>query len=113
MIIRSLKRLFGTRRSDEDGSPLPISWVGDREQATLVNPDSGRVYAYVWHDGYGKYRPTVIVSPWRAFHLVRREAASLVSLLAFPRCTIELYRLRTKTIVDAQQAVEYALGYHG
>jgi hypothetical protein len=112
MIIRFLKRQFRTRRRHDDGSPLPTVWVGDGQTATLINPDSGRVHAYVWHDGCGKYYPTVIVSPWRALHLVRREMAALVSLLSFPRCTVELYRLRASDMVAAQEYAEHELGYH-
>jgi hypothetical protein len=83
-------------------------WVGDDSEATLVNPDSGRAYAHISYDGCSKYYPTVVVSPWRAFQLVRQDVASLVSLLSFPRCTVELDRSRAMD--DAQEAAEVALG---
>ena len=108
MTFNSLQRLFATRRRNEDGSPIPMIWVGDEDLATLVNPDSGRVYAHIRHDGWGKYHPTVVVSPWRAVDLVRR-GADLVSLLSFPRCTVEVPRLRS--MAEAQETAEYALGF--
>lgn len=109
MTFNSLTRLFTARRYTEDGSPVPMIWVGNKDRATLINPEAGRAYAHISHDGCGKYYTTVVVSPWRAFHLVRHEAAALVSLLSFPRCTVELYRLRA--MVEAQETAEYALGF--
>ena len=108
MTFNSLKRQFTTRRRNEDGSPAPMIWVGNQDQAALVNPDSGRVYAHISHDGCRKYHPTVVVSPWRAIDLIRR-GADLVSLRSFPRCTVEVPRLRS--MVEAQETAEYALGF--
>jgi hypothetical protein len=110
MMIDFLRRKFTTRRKAEDRSPVPMFWVGDDEEATLINPDSGRVHAYIWHDGCRKYHPTVIVSPWRAFHLVRHGSASVASLLSLPRCTVELYRLRADSIAEAKELAEHGLG---
>lgn len=107
MTFNSLKQLFTARHRSADGSHPPTVWIGDRGQSTFVNPDSGRLHAYVWDDGDRKYFPRVVVSPWRAVDLVRR-GASLVSLLSFPRCTVELGRVRSMT--DAQDMAEYALG---
>jgi hypothetical protein len=105
MTFSSLKQLFtASPRLANDG---PTVWIGDRSQSTLANPDSGKLYAYVWDDGDHKYFPRVVVSPWRAIDLVRR-GASLVSLLCLPRCTVELCRVRSMT--DAQELAEYALG---
>ncbi len=107
MFFKRLKRQFRTPFRTEGGF-----WVGDGEEATLVNPYSGRMFAYVHHDGYGKYYSTVIVSPWRALHLIRHEPAMLVSLLSFPRCTVKLFRLETDTIEDAKDYAVYGLGHH-
>jgi hypothetical protein len=104
-----LRRLLTPQYSTEDGSPLPKFWVGNEDQAALIDPDSGRLHAYIWHDGCGKYHPTVIVSAWRAAHLVRREAAMLESLLSFPLCTVELYRVKADTISVAQKVAESSL----
>ena len=108
MTFNSLKRLFTARRHAENGSPLPMIWVANEDLASLINPESGRVYAHIHHDGCGKYYPTVIVSPWLAVDLIRR-GADLVSLLSFPRCTVEVPRLRS--MVEAQETAEYALGF--
>ena len=108
MTFNSLKRLFTARRNAEDGSPIPMIWVGNEDVATLINPESGRVYAHISHDGCGKFHPTVVVSPWRAIDLVRC-GADLVSLLSFPRCTIEIPRKRT--MIDAQATAECVLGF--
>ena len=112
MLFNRLKRQFRARFRTEDGDPIPVVWVGDDEQATLVNPDSGRMYAYVHHDGYGKYYPTIIVSPWRALQLMWHAPfpVFLVSLLSFPRCTVELFRLKTD-IEDAKAYAEHGLGH--
>ncbi len=105
MTFNSLKQLFSTRRKATDGSPLPKIWVSNKRQATLINPESGRVYAYVRDD-----RCTLIVSPFRALYLILEDGAELVSLLAFPRCTVEVARLRG--FAEAQQTALYALGYY-
>jgi hypothetical protein len=110
MFFNRLKRKFRVRRRTNDGDPIPVFWVGDDEEATLVNLDSGRMHAYVRHDGCGKYYPTVIVSPWRALYLIRLERAVLVSLLSFPRCTIEMFRLKTD-MREAREIAEFGLGY--
>jgi len=81
MFFHRLKGQFRARWRTEDGDPIPAVWVVDDGQATLVNPDSGRMYAYVRHDGYGKCYPTVIVSPWRALHLLRQLAGGGVMQL--------------------------------
>lgn len=107
MFFKRLKRQFRTPFRTRPGF-----WVGDGEEATLVDPYSGRMHAYVHHDGYGKYYSRVVVSPWRALYLTRHEAAGmLVSLLSFPRCTVELVRLKTGSIEHAKEYAEYGLGY--
>ena len=111
MFFYRLKGLFRSRFRTEEGDPIVACWVGDDEEATLVNPDSGRMYAYVHHDGYGKCYATVVVSPWRALHLIRNHPAFLTSLLSFPRCTVDLFRLKTTSIEYAKEYAEYVLGY--
>jgi hypothetical protein len=111
MFFNRLKGQFRARRSANNGDPISVVWVGDDEVATLVNPDSGRMYAYVVHDGHGKCHVTVVVSPWRALHLIRHTPAMLVSLLSFPRCTVELFRLKTTEIESAKDYAEYGLGF--
>jgi hypothetical protein len=109
LFFNRLKGLLTPHYSSEDDSPVLRFWVGNGDEAALIDPDSGRLYAYIWHDGLGKYHPTVIVSAWRAVHLVRHEAAVLESLLSFPRCTVELYRVKADTILVAQKLAESVL----
>ncbi len=66
---------------------------------------------YIWHDGFGKFYPTVIVPLWRAFHLLRAHEGSVVSLLAFPRITIEMFRVKPDDIALARQTAEWGLGH--
>jgi hypothetical protein len=109
MFFKRLKELFTPQYSTEDDSPLLKFWVGNGDQAALIDPDSGRLHAYIWHDGCGKYHPTVIVSASRAVHLFRHEAARLESLLSFPRCAVELFRVKADTILVAQEVAEASL----
>jgi hypothetical protein len=108
--IFNLKDYFEASRFTNDDRPIWRFWVTDGEEAAYINPMSGRVHAYVWHDGYGKYHPTIIVSPWRALRLLRQREGLVVSLLPFPRIAIECYRLRSDTIQLSQDYVEELLG---
>ena len=111
MKIGSIKRLFRARHSNDYGSPVPFTWIADPfgQTAVLVSPASGRVLAYVDHDGFGKYEVLVVVSPWRALRLVRKHLGSLVSLLSFPRVTVELGWLKVTSLGNAQDSVEQFL----
>jgi hypothetical protein len=113
MILNSLKQKFTARRHANDGTPVPRIWVGNEHHTTLINPDSGKAHAYIWHDGYGKCHPTVVVSPWHAFRLIKQRAGFLVSLLGFPRFTVELYQVRATDVTDVEEVVEEALGLNG
>jgi hypothetical protein len=108
--IFKLKDYFEASDYAEDDSPIWRIWVTDGEEAAYINPMSGRVHGYVWHDGYGKYHPTVIVSPWRALRLLRQREGWVVSLLPFPRIAIECCRLKSDTIQLSQEYVEELLG---
>ncbi|MHB8271889.1 hypothetical protein [Bradyrhizobium sp.] len=110
MFFSRLKKQFRSRFKQRGQGLIPAIWVGDDEDVALIDPDSGRVHAYIWHNGYGTYCPTIIVPPWRALHLIRHEAAALISLLSFPRCTVELPRLETD-MTDARDYAEYGLYY--
>jgi hypothetical protein len=106
MTFDDLMELFRRRIHKNDGSAVRHLWVSEEEKATLIDPDAGKVIAQVWHDGCGKYYPIVFVSPWTAIRLISRECSMLVSLLAFPRFTVELYRLKHDTIGEAQTEIE-------
>jgi len=105
------KRLFRATHVADDGKPIPFEWVADpsTECATLINPASGRMLAYVSHDGHGKYHRRVVVSPWRAVGLIRSHAGYLASLLSFPGMTVELLGLKVDTLQEAQDSIDEML----
>lgn len=107
--LSRFKRLFSRLYRRDDGTPVTEFWVTGKEDAALIRPESGRVLAYVCHDGCGKYYPVVIVSPWRAFRLITRELSSLRSLRAFPRLGVELFRFKTESLDEAKRGIEYYL----
>jgi len=45
MIFNSLGRLFTAQRRFANDGPTPMVWTGDKSQSTLVNPESGKLYA--------------------------------------------------------------------
>lgn len=93
-------RYFTARQVNEDGTPVKHLWLMERkESAALVNLDAGTIDGFIQHDGYGKYFPTVYVSPFVAWQLIRNHDGFLVSLRPFPRVAVEL--LRTTNMTDA------------
>ena len=102
-------KYFSAGLSAADNSPIWRFWVSDGDQAALINPDSGRVHAYVWHDGYGKYYPTIILPVWRALPLILKQESYVTSLLPFPRLGLEFFRIKSDSIALAQEFVEYVL----
>jgi hypothetical protein len=113
MTIRNLKHLFAARVVGDDGTPVRATWIGDDEEVALIDRDSGRVLAHVWHDGYGKYYPTVYALPWQALRVLRQAGGYVVSVLPFPRLTVELLRLKAASIGPAQAYVDELLGLAG
>jgi hypothetical protein len=98
-------RYFTARQHSEDGKPVKHIWMmeGD-ESAALVNLDAGTIHGFIQHDGHGKYFPTVYVSPFVAWQLIRNHDGILVSLRSFPRVAVELFRMMNMT--DAREVVE-------
>jgi hypothetical protein len=111
MTIRYLKSKFRPRRSDDAGRPVHRVWIGDQEEAVLIDIAAGKVLGHIWHDGCGKFYPTVYVSPLRAIQIGRSNEGFLVSLLPLPRCIIELIRLHSMD--EAQASVQYVLEGNG
>jgi hypothetical protein len=103
------KKYFRAVWFNDNHGPIWRIWVSDGQQATLINPASGRVHAYVLHDGCGKYCPTIIFPLWRALPLILKREAWLVSLLPFPRLGLEFYRLKSNSIAYAKEFIEYVL----
>jgi hypothetical protein len=98
-------RYFTARQHSEDGKPVRHIWLMEGEEsAALVNLDAGTIDGFIWHDGHGKYFPTVYVSPFVAWQLIRNNDGFLVSLRPFPRLAVELFRMMNMT--DAREVVE-------
>jgi hypothetical protein len=93
---------------DYDDCYQPI-WIADDWQATLIDLDSGRVLAYVSDDGCGKYYPTLFVSPWRAYQIMKAQPCYVSSLLSFPRIALDLLRLKVDSLGEAQRVVQIIL----
>jgi hypothetical protein len=85
------------------------TWIASDWQATLVDTDTGRVLAYVWHDDCGKFYPTIFVSPWRALHLLNTQLCYVSTLASFPRIALDLARIKTDSLLDAQRSIEAVL----
>jgi hypothetical protein len=96
-----IRRFFAPRCRTEDGAPRWSAWIGDEERAALVNPHTGRISAYIEHDGYGKYYPVLFVTPWRALELLLNESCWVRSLRCFPRVGIEFIRIKADCMSDA------------
>lgn len=102
-------RYFTPTRRSENGKPVKHIWLMEGEEsAALVNLDAGTIDAYIQHDGYGKYFPTVYVSPFIAWQLIRRNDGFMVSLRPFPRVAVELFRMMNMT--DACESVNAVFG---
>jgi hypothetical protein len=102
-------KYFGAVWFTHDDRPIRSFWVSDGEQATLINPASGRVHAYVLHDGYGKYYPTIILPLWRALPLILKQRGWITSILPFPRLGLDFVRVKSDSIAEAQEFVESVL----
>ena len=102
-------KYFRAFSTTEDHRPIWRRWVSSGEKAALISPASGRVHAYVWHDGCGKYHPTIILPLWQALPLIWKREGRLVSLLPFPRLGLDFFRIKSGSIALAQEFVEYVL----
>ena len=109
--ISQIHRLFAPHTVTEDGTPVWTRWVADEDNATLVNTKSGRVIAYIWHDGYGKYYPHVFVTPWRALEMLRNGLCWIVSLRCFPRFAVEFVRIRAESMSEAIEVFQFDLDH--
>lgn len=112
MMIQRLKRLFSSQRYDRDHLPDPIIWLDDpvRQEAVLINLDTGRLLGVASHDGCGKHDCRVYVWPWEAFGICSCGEGLLVSLRAFPRMIVELPSLKIGRMIHAKDYVEEMVG---
>jgi hypothetical protein len=102
-------KYFRAFSATDSHRPIWRSWVSDDEKAALIGPASSRVHAHVWHDGCGKYHPTIILPLWQALPLIWKREGRLVSVLPFPRLGLEFFRIKSDSIVLAQKFVEDVL----
>src|SRR5438105_4680752 len=88
-------------------------WLHTADHAALCDPQRGILRAVIWHDGYGKYHPTLFVSPVAALRLQWRNRfdggiVSVTALRWLSRVAVSLVRTKDG-IADAQQWVERLL----
>ena len=112
MLFARLRRQFTASHRTEDRKSISTVWIADRDHSTCISPKSGKMHAYIQQDRHGMYYPTVVVSSWRALKLIRKDAATVLSLRPFPRCTIELRKLACETLGLAEQQAQYGLGLY-
>jgi hypothetical protein len=94
---------------EENGKPVPFIWVGDDHRSVCIDPNSSKVYAMMWNDGYGKFYPTVYVSLVGACRILSRESVVSLRMRNFPSCGLELLRFKFSSMTEAQEALEELL----
>jgi hypothetical protein len=107
--MKALRHLFRPSIVDDDGDPVPFIWVGDDNDSAYLSRDTGRVIAFIWHDGCGKFYPTIYVSLFEACRILRREPVIHFGLRSFPRCALDLLRFKCASMSDALEAFEELL----
>lgn len=85
----------------------PPQCVYDSDHAVFFEPATGRVFATIWHDGYGKYYPTLFLSPLAAFRHWRD--AVTVTFKPLPRIALDCIRLKCDKMEEAVRIVENVL----
>lgn len=108
-VLKRLKVLWRPYVMDGDGKPDPFRWAANGGYAACFDPNSGRVFATIWHDGYGKFHPVVFVPIRSAIRIIRHEPVINVRLRALPRVAIELLRLKCNSMREAQDELERCL----
>jgi hypothetical protein len=107
--MKTFRQFFRPSVVTDNGDPIPFIWIGDRHRAVCMNPDSTRVYASVWHDGCGKFYPTIYVPFPSAIRILSQGAAFGLRLNSFPRCALDLFRLKCRSMADARKNLEELL----
>ena len=108
-MLKRLREFWRPYMMDGDGRPEPFTWAANGGYAACFDPNSGRVFATIWHDGYGKFHPVVFVPIRSAIRIIRYEPVINVRLRAFPRIAIELWRLKCHSMREAQDELERCL----
>ena len=107
--MKAFTQLFRPSLVAENGDAVPFIWIGDEHRVVCVNPHSSRVYAMMWHDGYGKFYPTIYVSLFAAGRILLREPVVSLTLRSFPRCALTLLRFKCLSMTDAQEGLQELL----
>lgn len=80
-------------------------WIVDEGEAAFIDTDSGRLLAFV-HDAFGKFYPSLYLSPFQAFRVSKLRPAVFYWLASFPRVRVDLLRLKANSMREAQNAIE-------
>jgi hypothetical protein len=102
-------QLFRSSLVAENGEEIAFVWIGDDEHAVYMNPNSAKVYATLWHDGYCKYYPTIYVSVPSAIRILLQREAFGLGLRCFPRCALDVCRLKCFSMAEAQECLQELL----
>lgn len=84
-------------------------WIGNDEQAALVNIRTGQLIALAGHDGCGKYQPELFVSPIVALIILIRHRHD-VWLHRASITRVALWTYQTRSMDDAKGNAMVALG---
>ncbi|MCP3468700.1 hypothetical protein NLM33_00010 [Bradyrhizobium sp. CCGUVB1N3] len=104
-----LSRLFQPMMMDEVDMPTTYLWVGDESYSACINPNTGRLFATLWHDGYGKFDPVHYVTIRQARRVLSYDRPFRIRLGSFPRLTFEFFRIKCHSMKEAQAEVELLL----
>lgn len=106
MLFRKFRAFFSTRCFNSDGTPATSRWIANDWEAVCCDPNSSRVFAYIWHDGCGKFYPTIYLSISQAMRLLVRERVIDINLRSIPTVTLEMSRLKCSSIDEAINKLE-------
>jgi hypothetical protein len=107
--MNTLTSFFQSSLVADHGDILPFVWIGDENQAVCINPHSAKVFAILRHDGFRKYYPTLYVSTPMALRLHSQRATFGLRLRSLTRCTVELFRLKCRSMAQAQESIDELL----
>ena len=106
---RFVAGLFRPVMMEQEGEPATYFLAGDESYSACINPNTGKLFATIWHDGYGKFDPTHYVSILDALRILRHDRPVSIRLRSFPRLTFEFFRLKCRSMAEAQDQVETLL----
>ena len=107
--MKIFRQLFRPSLVEQNGDETSFLWIGDDRRSVCMNPNSTRVYATLWNDGHGKFYPTIYVSLFAARRIYLREPVISFRLRNFPRCALELLRVKCPSMTAAQEGLQELL----